>query len=63
MRLNEKLLRISDFCERWNYTKAGIHKLAKPRDFPVPIGRIAKGRIKIFLEEGISIYKSMAVAF
>jgi hypothetical protein len=52
-----KLLGISDLCERWNYTKAGIHKLAKSKDFPAPIAKIGKGRIKVFSEEDISIYE------
>ena len=51
------LLGISDLCERWNYTKAGIHKLAKSKDFPLPLSIVCKGRIKIFLEEDISNYE------
>ena len=52
-----KLLGISDLCERWHYTKAGIHKLVKSKKFPPPIDTICKGRIKVFLEEDILNYE------
>lgn len=52
-----KLLAIADLCDRWNYTKPGIHKLAKSKDFPAPIAIICKGRIKVFREEDIQDYE------
>jgi hypothetical protein len=52
-----RLLGIADLCVRWSYSKAGVHKLAKSKDFPSPIGIVCKGRIKIFLEEDILSYE------
>lgn len=51
------LLSISDLCERWVYTKAGIHKLTNTEKFPKPIAIVSKGKIKIFKEEDIKAYE------
>lgn len=56
-RYGMKLLGISDLCERWCYTKSGIHKLVKSKNFPPPIDTICRGRIKIFREEDILDYE------
>lgn len=52
-----EILALPDIQERWNYTKAGIHKLSKREDFPKPIAKVCKGRIKIFLKEDIEKYE------
>ena len=52
-----KLLSIADLCERWVYTKAGIHKLTKTDKFPKPIAIVSKGKVKIFKEEDIKSYE------
>jgi predicted DNA-binding transcriptional regulator AlpA len=51
------LLSISDLCDRWNYTKAGIHKLIKEDEFPKPFAVVSRGKIRIFHEEDIRIYE------
>jgi len=53
-----EILALSDIQERWKYTKAGIHKLAKREDFPKPIAKVCRGRIKIFLKEDIENYEN-----
>ena len=52
-----KLLSIADLCERWVYTKAGIHKLTNTEKFPNPIAIVSKGKVKIFKEEDIETYE------
>ena len=52
-----KLLSIADLGDRWCYTRAGIHKLSKHTDFPLPVATVSKGRIKIFREEDIAAYE------
>jgi predicted DNA-binding transcriptional regulator AlpA len=52
-----KLLSITDLCDRWNYTKSGIHKLVKTKEFPKPFALVSRGKIKIFKEEEIKIYE------
>ena len=51
------LFSISDLCERWNYTKAGIHKLSQKEDFPKPIALVNKGKTKIFSKNDIVAYE------
>jgi predicted DNA-binding transcriptional regulator AlpA len=51
------LLSITDLCDRWNYTKSGIHKLVKTDEFPKPFAIVSKGKIRIFKEEDIKIYE------
>ena len=51
------LLSISDLCDRWNYTKAGIHKLVKTKEFPKPYAIVSRGKIRVFHEEDIKIYE------
>lgn len=51
------LLSISDLCDRWSYTKSGIHKLVKTEEFPKPFAVVSRGKIKIFHEEDIKIYE------
>lgn len=53
-----KLFAIADLCERWGYTRAGVHKLTKTNDFPKPIAMVALGRTAIFVEEDIINYES-----
>lgn len=52
-----KLFGISDLSARWCYTKSGIHKLAKSKDFPLPIQKICRGRISIYSEQDILEYE------
>ena len=52
------LLSISDLCDRWGYTKAGVHKLSKGKDFPKPGAIIGKKKIKVFSETDILEYES-----
>lgn len=52
-----EILALADIQERWNYTKSGIHKLLKREDFPKPIAKVCKGRIKIYLKEDIEKYE------
>ena len=51
------LLSISDLCDRWRYTKSGIHKLVKTEGFPKPFAVVSRGKIRIFHEEDIRIYE------
>lgn len=51
------LLSITDLCDRWNYTKAGVHKLVKTETFPKPFAVVSRGKIRIFNEEDIKIYE------
>lgn len=51
------LLSITDLCDRWNYTKSGIHKLVKTDEFPKPFSVVSRGKIRIFKEEDIKIYE------
>lgn len=52
-----KLLALPDLYERWTYTKAGIHKLAKSESFPKPVATVCKGRIKIYRQEDVELYE------
>lgn len=52
-----KLLSIADICDRWTYTKAGIHKLVKTENFPKPFAIVSRGKVKIFREEDIEVYE------
>ena len=51
------LLSILDLADRWNYTRAGIHKLIKNPDFPKPAERVSRGRILLFAEADIVTYE------
>ena len=51
------LLSISDLCDRWGYTKAGIHKLVKTEEFPKPFAVVSRGKVRIFQEKEIRIYE------
>lgn len=53
-----KLLSISDLCDRWTYSKAGIHKLIKTEKFPKPLAIVSRGKVRIFKEEDIEIYEN-----
>jgi hypothetical protein len=55
--LDMNLLSITDLCDRWIYTKAGIHKLVRKEDFPKPFGLVSRKKVKIFKEEDIKIYE------
>ena len=52
-----KFLSTTDLCDRWVYTRAGIHKLINSKEFPQPITTVNRGRIKIFSEEAIEAYE------
>jgi hypothetical protein len=52
-----KLLSITDLCDRWTYSKAGIHKLARTDSFPKPFAIVSKGKVRIFKEEDIERYE------
>jgi hypothetical protein len=52
-----KLFAISDLCDRWKYTKAGIHNLVRKEDFPKPVASVCRGRLKLFLEADIEAYE------
>ena len=56
-----KLFAIADLCERWGYTRAGVHKLTKTSDFPKPLAMVALGRTAIFAEEDIVNYENSKV--
>lgn len=51
------ILSLADLQTRWNYSRAGIHKLAKAKDFPAPIAIVSNGRIKIYQEADIEMYE------
>lgn len=51
------LLSITDLCDRWSYTKAGIHKLVKTEEFPKRLAIVSRGKVRIFKEEDIEIYE------
>jgi predicted DNA-binding transcriptional regulator AlpA len=52
-----KLLSISDLCDRWTYSKAGIHKLVRTEKFPKPFAIVSRGKVRIFKEEDIETYE------
>lgn len=52
-----KLLSIADLCDRWNYSRQGIHNLTNQENFPEPVSIVSRGRIKIYSEESISEYE------
>jgi predicted DNA-binding transcriptional regulator AlpA len=52
-----KLLSIADLCERWIYSKAGIHNLIRSNKFPEPCAIVSKGKVRIFKEEDIQAYE------
>ena len=56
-----RLFAIADLCERWQYTRAGVHKLIKTGDFPKPIAKVALGRTLIFSAEDILAYESTRI--
>ena len=55
--LTMNLLSITDLCDRWIYTKSGIHKLVRAEDFPKPFSMVSRGKIRVFKEEDIEIYE------
>jgi len=55
--MKQKFFTISDLCKRWIYSKAGIHKLTKSKNFPEPFAVVSNGKIKIFSEEDIIEYE------
>lgn len=50
-------LALPDLCERWNYTKSGVHKLVKRDDFPKPFAIVNRGKMRIYAEETIVDYE------
>lgn len=52
-----KLLSIVDLRLRWTYTKAGVHKLVKSKNFPQPFTTVSNGKVKLFTEEDIQAYE------
>ena len=42
---------------RWGYSRAGVHKLAKAADFPMPFALVSNGRMKLFREADIKTYE------
>lgn len=50
-------LTIIDLCDRWNYSRAGVHKLIRSPHFPKPIAKVARGRISLFEEADIIAYE------
>lgn len=51
------LLSFADLQTRWGYTRAGVHKLAKSSDFPMPFALVSNGQIKLFREADIQSYE------
>ena len=51
------LLSFADLQTRWGYSRAGVHKLAKAADFPMPFALVSNGRIKLFREADIQNYE------
>lgn len=52
-----KFLALPDLCDRWKYTKSGIHKLVKREDFPEPFAIVNRGKMRIYAEEMIADYE------
>jgi hypothetical protein len=52
-----KLLSIVDLRSRWSYSKAGVHKLVKAKNFPQPFMAVSQGKVKLFREEDIQAYE------
>lgn len=50
-------LALPDLCDRWNYTKAGVHKLVKRDDFPEPFTIVNRGKMRIYAEAAIVDYE------
>lgn len=50
-------LSFTDLQTRWGYSRAGVHKLAKTADFPMPFALVSNGRIKLFREADIQSYE------
>lgn len=42
------LVGVADLAERWSYTRQGVHKLAARPDFPIPLGAVNGGRIRVW---------------
>jgi hypothetical protein len=49
-----KLLSIVDLRSRWNYSKAGVHKLVNANNFPPPVAIVSQRKVKLFSEESIA---------
>lgn len=52
-----QLLSFTDLQTRWGYTRAGVHRLAKGAEFPMPFTIVSNGRIKLFREVDIIAYE------
>lgn len=52
-----KLLSIVDLRSRWSYSKAGVHKLVKAKNFPQPFMTVSQDKVKLFREEDIQAYE------
>lgn len=52
-----QLLSFTDLQARWGYTRAGVHKLAKAADFPMPFALVSNGKMKLFREADIVAYE------
>jgi hypothetical protein len=39
---------VPDLCDRWLYTKQGVHRLTKGRSFPVPLFVVSRGRVPVW---------------
>ena len=52
--MRERLVSIADLASepgrpgRWIYTRQGIAKLSRTRDFPAPVSIVSRGRIKVW---------------
>jgi len=51
------LLGTGDLATRWGYSRQGIHKLAAGADFPVPVGTVNGGRIRVWLLADIEAHE------
>lgn len=50
-------LGFSDLVKRWVYTRQGVHRLLRSRDFPAPAFTINQGRTKVWRRDEIEDYE------
>lgn len=48
---------ILDLMTRWIYTRQGLHKLIKSKDFPASVFTINNGKTKVWLLSDIEVYE------
>ena len=50
-------LGLQDLEKRWVYTRQGVHKVSRRRDFPQPSFTINSGKTKVWLLAAVEAYE------